>query len=47
MIAMAHRLHALGADFEVHYCCSSRKTAGYLEDLPTFPWGRPGALSFQ
>ncbi len=38
MIAMAHRLHALGADFEVHYCCSSRKTAGYLEDLPTFPW---------
>jgi len=28
----------LGMDFEFHYSASSRKTAGYLEDLKTFPW---------
>ncbi|GHA60747.1 hypothetical protein GCM10008927_27860 [Amylibacter ulvae] len=38
MIAMAHRAHTLGLDFELHYCATSRKTAGFLNDLPTFPW---------
>tara|TARA_R110002126_G_scaffold51760_2_gene141385 strand:+ start:18974 stop:22183 length:3210 start_codon:yes stop_codon:yes gene_type:complete len=38
MIAMAHRLHAIGADFEMHYSCVSRKTAGYLDDLARFGW---------
>ncbi|MFZ2099819.1 MAG: 2Fe-2S iron-sulfur cluster-binding protein, partial [Oricola sp.] len=38
MIAMAHRLHALGADFEVHYSAKSRESAGYLEDLASVPW---------
>ncbi|WP_244313817.1 reductive dehalogenase [Stappia sediminis] len=38
MIAMAHRLHALGADFELHYSAKSRNTAGYLDDLAGFPW---------
>ncbi|TDQ64376.1 reductive dehalogenase [Maritalea mobilis] len=38
MIAMAHRLHAIGADFELHYCCSSRKTAGFMNDLAQFEW---------
>ncbi len=38
MIAMAHRLHALSADFELHYCCSRRDQAGFLDDLAAVPW---------
>ncbi|WP_380057687.1 reductive dehalogenase [Falsihalocynthiibacter sp. SS001] len=38
MIAMAHRLYALGRDFEVHYSCSSRVGAGFLKDLDAVPW---------
>jgi len=40
MIAMAHRLHAIGTDFALHYSCSSRSSAGFLDDLFTFPWRR-------
>ncbi|WP_316015280.1 2Fe-2S iron-sulfur cluster-binding protein [Roseobacter sp. HKCCA0434] len=38
MIAMAHRLHALGREFELHYSCRSRAQAGFLADLQTAPW---------
>jgi reductive dehalogenase len=38
MIAMAHRLHAVGADFRLHYSLSSRDTAGYLDELAKAPW---------
>ena len=38
MIAMAHRLHATGADFEMHYSAKSRDQAGYLDDLAACPW---------
>ncbi|MGB0959109.1 MAG: 2Fe-2S iron-sulfur cluster-binding protein [Halocynthiibacter sp.] len=38
MIAMAHRLHKLGHKFALHYCISSRKSAGFLHDLETVPW---------
>jgi ferredoxin-NADP reductase/ferredoxin len=38
MIAFAHRLHALGRDFALHYSCSSRDSAGYLADLAAMPW---------
>jgi len=38
MIAMAHRLHAIGAEFELHYSMSTRGGAGYLEDLAGVPW---------
>ena len=38
MIAFAHRLHDLGRDFVLHYSCSSRANAGYLEDLAAMPW---------
>jgi reductive dehalogenase len=38
MIAFAHRLHALGKPFELHYCVSSRTAAGYLADLAAMPW---------
>ncbi len=38
MIAMAHRLHAIGADFALHYSCSTRENAGFLVDLADVPW---------
>ncbi len=38
MIAFAHRLHALGRDFVLHYSCSRKEAAGFLDDLPGFPW---------
>jgi ferredoxin-NADP reductase/ferredoxin len=38
MIAFAHRLHALGKDFELHYSCSRKADAGFLEDLAAVPW---------
>jgi reductive dehalogenase len=38
MIAMAHRLHALGRDFALHYAVKSRASAGYLADLAAVPW---------
>ena len=38
MIAFAHRLHALGAAFELHYSASVRDEAGYLTDLKRMPW---------
>ncbi|GGH34241.1 reductive dehalogenase [Cribrihabitans marinus] len=38
MIAFAHRLHALGRSFTLHYAVSSRAAAGYLDDLAAVPW---------
>ncbi|MEC7762082.1 MAG: reductive dehalogenase [Pseudomonadota bacterium] len=38
MIAFAHRLHALSADFEFHYSASRKDDAGYLADLECVPW---------
>lgn len=38
MIAMAHRLYAIGADFEMRYSIRSRGRAGFLDDLAGFPW---------
>ena len=38
MLAMAHRLHAIGADFEMHYSFKTRESAGFLADLVTAPW---------
>ncbi len=38
MIAMGHRLHALGADFALHYSVPSRRNAGFLDDLARVPW---------
>lgn len=46
MIAMAHRLHELGADFEMHYSCKARKTAGFLDDLQEFDWFDKVVLHF-
>lgn len=38
MIAMAHRLHELGQEFELHYSCRTRASAGFLDDLAAAPW---------
>ncbi|MBF9036363.1 4Fe-4S dicluster domain-containing protein [Rhodobacterales bacterium HKCCE2091] len=38
MIAMAHRLHALGAGFALHYSVSRREGAAFLPDFDRAPW---------
>ena len=38
MIAMAHRLHAVGGDFALHYSFRRRADAGFLGDLAQVPW---------
>lgn len=38
MIAMAHRLHACGHDFELHYSVPDRDSAAFAGDLARFPW---------
>ena len=38
MIAMGHALHAIGAEFEMHYSMTSRGKAGFLEELTSVPW---------
>lgn len=38
MIAMAHRLHSISADFEIHYSGRSRNTMGFIDDMLGFPW---------
>ncbi|MBV2360383.1 4Fe-4S dicluster domain-containing protein [Thalassococcus sp. CAU 1522] len=44
MIAMAHRLHALGRDFVLHYSVSSRAGAGFLDMLAGADWADKVAL---
>jgi len=38
MIAMAHRLHKIGAQFALHYSCSKQQDAGFLADLAKVAW---------
>ncbi len=38
MIAIEHRLHAIGAEFSLHYSCSQRDQAGFLNDLENVAW---------
>jgi len=46
MIAMAHRLHALGADFVMHYSCSKKANAGFRDDLAKMAWKNHVHLHF-
>jgi reductive dehalogenase len=46
MIAMAHRLHAIGAPFALHYSCSREAHAGFLADLVAVPWADRVHLHF-
>ena len=47
LIAMAHRLHALGRPFELHYSAASRGTAGFVADLAQVPWAAAVKLHFK
>mgnify|MGYP001189138481 FL=1 len=38
MLSMAHRLHALGRAFELHYSAPSRAAAAFVADLDAAPW---------
>ncbi len=38
MIAMAHRLYAIGAEFALHYSCSKQAEAAFAFDLAAMPW---------
>ncbi len=38
MLAMTHHLHAIGADFELHYSAKDRDSAGFLQDIEAAPW---------
>lgn len=44
LIAMAHRLHAIGADFDMHYSGRSRNQMGYIQQLADFEWANNVAL---
>jgi reductive dehalogenase len=46
MMAMGHRLHALGREFELHYSCKNRQLAGFLDDLMAFEWADKVQLHF-
>ncbi len=46
MIAFAHRLHALGRDFELHYSASREDGAGYINDLKEMPWSDKVSFHF-
>lgn len=38
LITMAHRLHLLGKEFELHYSIRNRANSGFLEDLAAAAW---------
>ena len=38
MVAMAHRLHALGRPFELHYSVTSEDSGAFLRELGAAPW---------
>jgi reductive dehalogenase len=47
LLAMAHRLHALDRDFELHYSASSRDAAAFVADLDAAPWRERVRLHFK
>jgi ferredoxin-NADP reductase len=46
LLAMAHRLHAEGLPFTLHYCARSRDKAAFLQDLASAPYARDVRLHF-
>ena len=46
MIAFAHRLHRVGADFELHYSAKSKSDAGFISDLTRCAWADHVHLHF-
>ncbi|PQO23253.1 NAD-binding oxidoreductase [Rhodobacteraceae bacterium WD3A24] len=46
LITMAHRLHALGRDFELHYSAKSRESCGFAGEIEAAPWAGRAAFHF-
>ena len=46
MVAMAHRLHAIGADFELHYSASKADQAAFDTILRNQPWSNHVSLHY-
>ncbi|MBT9457705.1 MAG: 4Fe-4S dicluster domain-containing protein [Burkholderiaceae bacterium] len=44
LLAMAHRLHALGRDFELHYSAGSRAQAAFADEVAAAPWADKARL---
>lgn len=38
MLTMAHRLHALGRDFALHYSAATRADAAFADEIAASPW---------
>ena len=47
LLAMAHRLHALGRPFALHYSAASRGQAGFVHELAAMPWADRVQLHFK
>ncbi|HEY5633057.1 MAG TPA: 4Fe-4S double cluster binding domain-containing protein, partial [Burkholderiaceae bacterium] len=47
LIAMAHRLHALGREFSLHYSAAARAQAAFVADLEQAPWRDRVAFHFK
>lgn len=47
LLAMAHRLHALARDFELHVSAASRNTAAFVDDIERAPWRDRAQLHFK
>ena len=46
MVAMAHRLHAIGADFELHYSASKADQAAFDTILRNQPWSNNVSMHY-
>lgn len=46
LLAMAHRLHAAGLPFTLHYCARSRTRAAFLDELEAAPYATSVRLHF-
>jgi hypothetical protein len=46
LITMAHRLHALGRDFDLHYSAASRESCGFAGEIEATPWAGRAHLHF-
>ncbi|MGY6710143.1 MAG: PDR/VanB family oxidoreductase, partial [Rhizobiaceae bacterium] len=46
LLTMAHRLHALGRDFALHYSARARAECGFVEEIEAQPWADKARFHF-
>jgi reductive dehalogenase len=46
LLTMAHRLHALGRDFALHYSARARGECGFVEEIEAQPWADKARFHF-